>query len=116
MLCVDPGNIADRGHEEFYTSAPFQLPEGRRATRIFWEAETPARTWVKAQLRSSSARETLEEATWLGPHGGEENWFEDGDPVDPVPARERWIQYRLALGAFNSGSTPRIKAVHVEYD
>jgi len=113
MLCVDPGNIADRGHEEFYTSMPYQLPVGMRVSRICWEAEMPVRTWVKAQLRSASTRDALEEASWLGPNSNGKNWFEQGESVDHVEGQ--WIQYRLALGAFNSGSTPRVKAVHVEY-
>ena len=116
MVCVDPGNIADRGHEELYTSAPTRLPGMTRVTRISFEAETPARTWVKAQLRSAPTREALEKASFSGPDGSEENGFEQGDPVYSVPTQGEWIQYRLTLGAFNSGCTPRVRAVHVEWE
>lgn len=114
MLCVDPGNIADRGHEEFYTSAPYQLPDGLRPTHISWKAETPPKTWVKAQLRSAPTSAALDKTSWQGPNGNEESWFEQGDSLDDMQINGQWVQYRLALGAFNSGSTPRIKAVHVD--
>ena len=114
MLCVDPGNIADRGHEEVYTSAPYRLPRGQSCRRIGWEAETPVRTWVKAQLRWAPTKEALAEAPWLGPGGGEESWFEQGGEINGELAPGPWVQYRLVLGAFNSGCTPRVEAVHVE--
>ena len=112
MLCVDPGNIADRGHEEFYTSAPSRLPERTRAQRISWETELPLRTWVRAQLRAAATEETLGAAGWQGPDGSAQSWYESGEELSGVAGP--WIQYRLALGAFNSGCTPRVEAVHVE--
>ena len=112
MLCVDPGNIANRGHEEFYTSAPSRLPERARPQRISWETELPPRTWVRAQLRSAATEETLGAAGWQGPDGSAQSWYESGEELSEVA--EPWIQYRLALGAFNSGCTPRVEAVHVE--
>jgi hypothetical protein len=112
MLCVDPGNIADRGHEEFYTSAPSRLPEQTRAQRISWETELPLRTWVRAQLRAAATEETLGAAGWQGPDGSAQSWYESGEELSGVAGP--WIQYRLALGAFNSGCTPRVEAVHVE--
>ena len=115
MVCVDPGNIVDRGPEEIYTSAQQELPPKARVTGISWEAETPPRTWVKAQLRSAFSREALLEAPWTGRDGTANSWFEQGDRVEQLPPAS-WVQYRLALGAFNSGCTPRISAVHVEYE
>lgn len=44
MAAVGPGNIMDRGPDEYYTSAPFELPESSSVTSIAWEAETPAKT------------------------------------------------------------------------
>ena len=114
MLCVDPGNIADRGHEEFYTSPPYQVPDGLRPTRISWDTTTPPRTWVRAQLRSAPNNADLQKAAWQGPDGGEKSWFEQGESLDSVQMQGEWIQYRLALGAYNSVSTPRIEAVHVD--
>lgn len=51
MVCVDPGNVLDRSHEEFYISIPFKLLGLKRFLRILWDADTPIKTWVKAHLR-----------------------------------------------------------------
>ena len=114
MICVDPGNIADRGHEEYYESTPFQLPEGSTAQAIEWQAEVPDKTWVKAQLRWADSEATLEDAAWLGPDGSD-SWYENGDSLRPNTSGMRWLQYRLALGAINSLRSPRISAVSISY-
>ena len=114
LLCVDPGSIMDRGHQEFYLSAPFELPAESRVERVHWQAETPAKTWVKAQLRFGATRSLLERAEWRGPAGGT-TWYDNGQEVCEDGRNGRWIQYRLALGAFNSCGTPRVSEVAVEY-
>ena len=114
MLCVDPGSIMDRGHQEFYLSAPFELPAESRVERVRWQAETPANTWVKAQLRFGTTPSLLEREEWRGPAGGT-TWYDNGQEVCEDGRNGRWIQYRLALGAFNSCGTPRVSEVAVEY-
>ena len=115
MTAVSPHSIADRGPEEFYLSAPYELPAGARVTEIAWEAETPPRTWVKAQLRFGSSEEDLEEAAWQGPDG-EATWFESPQAVSPLNQPGPWVQYRLALGAPNACGTPRVTCVDVHYE
>jgi len=112
MVCVDPGNVADRGPEEFYVSPPFRLPEGASVTRVSWEAETPARAWVRAQVRFGETEGALEGAAWAGPGGG---WFENRQEAPAGAFRGRWVQYRLALGAANGCGTPRVSGVAVHY-
>ncbi len=115
MTSIEPGNIMDRGPEEYYASAPFKLPEGASVSKVSWEAEIPPKTWVKAQLRSAATEGALEKATWRGP--GEDNaWFDNGQEAQPDAFAGRWVQYRLALGAVAGGSTPRVTAVSVHYD
>ena len=114
MTAVGTGNIADRGPEEFYSSAPFALPDGARLTQIWWEAETPAKTWVKAQIRVAPTKETLADAPWIGP-AGEESWFENAQGLKAALGVGKWVQYRLALGATNSLSTPRVTEVRLSY-
>jgi hypothetical protein len=114
MMSVDPGNIVDRGPEEFYISSAHELPEGERAARIGWEAELQPKTWVKAQLRFADSREELEQAVWQGPGGAAEAWFENGQSAADVRQAGRWVQYRLALGAVNGGNSPRVTEVWVE--
>ena len=114
MTSVEPGNIADRGPEEYYTSEAHELPDGAGVTRVSWEAELGPRTWVKAQLRTAQTEEGLESAPWTGPDG-EDSWYEAPQDV-AGERRARWVQYRVALGAFNAGSTPRVTQVDVAYD
>ncbi|MBO9605282.1 MAG: VCBS repeat-containing protein [Paenibacillaceae bacterium] len=114
MTSVDPGNILDRGPEEFYTSSAHELPAGECFTRISWEAELQPKTWVKAQLRFAASREGLEQAVWRGPDGTADAWYENGQSVSVLQPSGRWIQYRLALGAVNGGNSPRVFEVLVE--
>ncbi len=114
LFCVDPGNIVDRGDDEHYTSAPSQLPGITRVTQLSWDAQMQPKTWVKAQIRSASSRDALSQATWLGPDGAA-SWFEETMPVNVAVAGE-WLQFRLVLGALNSGCSPRVRAVHVEWE
>ena len=109
---MNPGNLMDRGPDEYYTSAPFELPEGSQVTSISWEAVIPAKTWVKAQLRYAGAREDLEAARWDGPDG-EGSWYDKGQWRQARERKCRWVQYRLALGATNSLSTPRVTRVDI---
>ncbi|MDP7740723.1 MAG: VCBS repeat-containing protein, partial [Lentisphaeria bacterium] len=114
MTSVEPGNILDRGPEETYESSVFKLPDGATAVGISWQAEVPSKTWVKAQLRFAETREALAEADWLGP-AGVSSWFANGDAVEATAFAGYWLQYRLALGAANALSTPRVTSVEVAY-
>jgi len=115
MIWVDPGNVMDRGDEEYYTSCAHKLPEGAKVTSIEWEAELQVKTWVKAQLRSAKTEEALADAPWQGPDG-EGSWFEGEQPIGNMKQNGPWVEYRLALGARNSGNTPRISSVSIHYN
>ena len=115
MTAVSPHSIADRGAEEYYLSVPYKLPAGAHVTRIGWEAEAPPRTWVKAQLRFGGTAAELEMAAWQGPDGDTE-WYERPQAVQAVESAGQWVQYRLALGAWNGCGTPRVTAVDVHYE
>jgi hypothetical protein len=114
MTSVEPGNIMDRGPEEYYVSAAFQLRAGMRVSKISWEAEVPPKTWVKAQLRSGATREALKDTDWWGPEG-KNSWFDNGQVVNSNTFAGTWVQYRLALGAISGGSTPRVTEVNLHY-
>ena len=98
---VDPGNIMDRGNEELYTSAPYKLPDGAKITNIDWEAELPPKTWVRAQIRTARTLNELKNASW--------------QEIDDLKQEGLWVQYKLALGAENCCSSPRIKKVTVNF-
>jgi hypothetical protein len=114
MVAVNPGNILDRGPEEYYTSSPFELPAGARVQSISWEVEVPPKTWVRAQLRFAEQAEGLDAAPWQGPGGGN-GWLERGDSTEGLRQTGPWVQYRLALGAVNGGNSPRVTEVSVRY-
>lgn len=113
MVTIDPGNILDRGPEEFYVSQSLALPADASPASISWEAEIPPKTWVRAQIRFAGSQTDLEAAEWTGPQGPD-TWFENGDPL-PETAQGQWVQYRLALGATNSLGTPRVTRVDLTY-
>ena len=114
MIQVQPGNVLDGSSQEYYTSAPFKLPEHTSVTRIDWEAELGPKTWVAAQLRFASTENGLAQAPWMGPDN-DAGWFANNQDVIASPSANQWVQYRLALGAVNSGSTPRVTEVGVHY-
>jgi len=112
VSAVEPGNIADRGPEETFVSAPERREQSVTVVGIRWEAVTPPGTYVRAQVRAAEKREELDELPWLGPKGAG-TWFEDGEGGCAACIRGAWLQYRLALGAVNSCGTPRVTAVEV---
>ncbi len=112
MTAIELGNQRDRGPEEYYESSPWRLPDGAAATKISWVAQTPPKTWLKAQLRWAATKAELEQAAWHGP-AGPGTWFSNGQAVGGGPHAGPWIQYRLALGANNAAATPRVTEVEV---
>ena len=115
MLTAQPGNIQDYSSQEYYISVPFQLPKQAVVKHLGWEAHLPPKTWVKAQLRFASSRESLGQAPWQG-SGGVDTWFEPNQSAEAADQTGPWLQYRLALGAVNSGNTPRVTEVNVFYE
>ena len=111
---VNPGNILDRGPEEFYTSKAVDLERDIEVSGLTWKAETPAKTWIKGQIRTGSDRETLENASWVGP-AGPDSWWEGDGMSRGIRLKGRWVQYRLVLGATNSVATPRVREVSVHF-
>ncbi|MAE65719.1 MAG: hypothetical protein CMJ18_15730 [Phycisphaeraceae bacterium] len=114
MCAVNPGNIVDRGAEEYYVSKPFELPRGACIESISWDADVPAKAWVKAQIRTAESSDELPTAKWYGPETSR-SWYENNQAVPPGACRGRCVQYRLALGATSGGATPRVKEVRVPY-
>ncbi len=104
---VDPGNILDRGPEEYYTSIPYFTQKELTVESITWEGNIPPKTWVKVAVRNALTDAELEDGQWS-------EWFNCGQTIGMKTAPKSWIQYKLALGAYNSLTTPRISKVHVK--
>ena len=69
MVSAPAGNIMNRGPEEYCMSASFKLLEGLAVRAISWEAEIPAKSWVRAQLRFVHSRIAGGSKTILLTHG-----------------------------------------------
>ena len=79
MIQGDPGNIMDRSAEEFYESAPYELPDDVLLSCVYWEAEIqPKDLGSCADSCCLSARYELCKSVWKGPDGAD-TWFENGD-------------------------------------
>jgi hypothetical protein len=50
---IEPGNLLNRGPEEYYTSEPFPLKGNAILDEIKWEGEVPPKTWVAAKVRTA---------------------------------------------------------------
>jgi len=108
ITSIEPGNLLDRGQEEYYISTPFQLPDGFQVESICWQGEIPPKTWVSARLRGAQEESALNTSTWC-------DWQDAG----VIPGRQlqnsKWIQYELALGAVNGLRSPRLTEVSVYF-
>ena len=91
------------------------MPDGAMVKTIEWEADAPAKTWVKAQVRYATTEAGLADARWIGADGAE-SWLENGQTVGAEADAGPWVQYRLALGAINSLSTPRVTSVTLSFE
>jgi len=110
MVTPGPGNIMNRCDEEYYISEPYQVPSSQNPSHISWAAQLMPKTWVRAQIRCADSCKQLEISPWLGSNGPG-SWFENEGDISNACAGMKWIQYKLALGARNSGGTPRVTSV-----
>ena len=102
MSAVEPGNILTRGPEEFWNSEPRRVDEALVVDHVAVTADCPPKTWVKATARAAATEAALADAEW-------------GDPAGlPVPAGG-FLQIRLALGATNAVSSPRVRRVETHF-
>ena len=113
MRSVEPGNLHDRGPEEFYTSPVRRLADGARVIDLRWEAEVPADTWIRGRVRAGADEAAVRSAAWSPWAGRGERLAATGGPcVDGGPC----VQYQLALGAVLGKTTPRVRRVTLRYD
>ncbi len=114
MIAVDPGNILDRGPEEYYDSSPYPMPAGGAFDAIHWESAEPPKTWVRARIRTAASPEDLGNAPWSGPRGPG-GWYANGERPEGAFIAGKWIQYRLALGSAAGANSPRVISVTVSF-
>ncbi len=108
MTSINPGNIKDRGPEEYYRSTMYTSQEAAAPKNVNMLMELPEKCYVKIRFRSGSDADTLQKSSWS-------QWTElqeGSNEIPDLPATCFW-QYELALGAKNSLRTPRISAVKI---
>lgn len=110
MSIVDPGNVMNRGDNEYYYSEIYQVPADMTVKSASWEAEIPSSCWVQLQMRHGENETALKEAKWI------ETQFENGQDLSNLELKGGFIQYRLILGARCGCGTPRVTAVTIEFD
>ena len=108
MTTINPGNIKDRGPEEYYQSVAYTSPEAAAPESVDITMELPEKCHVKIRFRSGSDAEALENSSW----SQWSNLQPGANTLPALPAALCW-QYELALGAKNSLRTPRISAVKI---
>jgi hypothetical protein len=107
---TDPGNQYSRTLEEEYVSAPMEVPAGRRAGKLRWQAEEPHGAKLRFQIRSAPTREGLAKAAWSGPSGAGSYYGASGADVDAAG----WLQYRALFTSPDAGEWPSLSEVAVE--
>ena len=101
MSAIEPGNQLTRGPEEYYFSEPYRAESDLAIKSASVVAECPPKTWVKLLVRTASTADELAKAEWREPAGLK---IKQGG----------LLQYRLALGATLSLSTPRVTKVVID--
>ena len=116
MTSTDIGNIYTRKLEEYFESEPFQTDAKGRFTRIGWDAELPAGSSVKFQVRTAAARSELKSQPWQGWTGKGTYYEVNGERLRGLPSDHRWIQYRAVLGSDFGAGWPIVNEVRIYYE
>ncbi len=110
----DFGNAYTREPLERYISAPCDL-QGRKPTRINWDADVPEPTELTFQLRWAGSEAGLEKARWCGPDGEGTSYRDSGQAIRDVPASAEWLQYRATFLHRNGARSPQLKEVRIDH-
>ena len=109
MTALPVGNILDRKPDEFYTSAPYRLPQAVTGVSGSWLGEIPESCSVLIRFRHAPKESELATAPWSHfLHAGEKYLLE-------LPAAN-YVQYQLALRAVNSLRSPRLTEINVRFE
>ena len=103
MWVQDIGNIANRQHEEIFTSRILTWESFQHSGQIKVEATTPFESRVSIQIRSAADATSLNSAGWRNVTTGSFN----------LSAADRALQYRLTLKSMNGDAYPIVQKVNV---
>ena len=110
LATVHPGNIMDRGPEEFYDSEPFSVPAGTEKMTVSYEGELLGKGYVKLYVKAAADKAGLSSAEWAETEAGRIT-----DIKAALNGNGGFAQYRLALCAPCSAGNVRISYVKAEF-
>jgi N-acetylneuraminic acid mutarotase len=100
-----------------FTSA--QLAPGGDAFfgTLAWEADIPAGTAIRLQLRSAEYPNDLLGKAFVGPDGTPSTYYErSGQRIASIQNGSRWVQYRAYFTSADPSITPRLRSVTFEFN
>ncbi|NOX67398.1 MAG: VCBS repeat-containing protein, partial [Chlorobi bacterium] len=110
---VDIGNIYNRKNLFRYTSSPY-FCDNRNPVSIDWDAEVPADTDLKFQVRAAESQKTLKESKWNGPKGPGTYFTKTDKTISNLSGK--WMQYRVVFNMGNGADTPILKKVEIKFN
>jgi len=111
---LDPGGLQDSGT---YTSAPFDTGGDAYFGSLEWDADVPARTSMKLQLRTADRKEQLAGEMFVGPDRDDRTYYQtSGEPINETHNGSRWVQYRALLRSRDPPASSVLSGVTVNYN
>ena len=110
------GHIYNRSDRYDYISPPHDVGRPHSLKRICWKADTPFRTQVELQIRTSETNTGLSSAKWRGPDGPSTAFRVPARIARRTGGKDRWIQYKASLISPVSANTPVLHQVSIEYE
>ena len=95
-----------------FASVPLET-EGAYYTLLSWDADTPAGTSLKFQLRSAASEEELENAQWYGPVGTDDYYAASGAAISTIHNGQHWVQYKAFFETDNPDEAPVLNSVTI---
>ena len=98
-----------------FISAPRDLGSPKDLSTITWDANIPASTQLKFQMRSGNTQADLNASAWQGPTGISDYYTVPNSAVNSALDNKRWVQYKAYLDTTLSTYTPTINGVVITY-
>ncbi|MFA6295657.1 MAG: fibronectin type III domain-containing protein [Candidatus Paceibacterota bacterium] len=99
-----------------FTSSVLDLGQKSLPTTITYTAATTSTAVVKFQIRSASTAEGVTSATWYGPTGTGDYYTSSGETINSIHSTHRYFQYKAFLTTEDTGTTPTLSDVHINYN
>ena len=82
---------------------------------LAWEADTPAGTAVRFQVRTAATQAGLASAAWRGPTGPDDWLTVSGSTIDLAGSSARWVQVKAVLTAPTTEVSANLNSVTLTY-